>query len=780
MSEKFDPYHKWLGIPAQDQPPNHYRLLGLELFESDPDVITTAADGRMAQVKRFQTGKYSALSQRLLNEIAAAKVCLLNPRQKADYDAQLRSQLAEQQQHAAGGADAQRARKPPARGPAVAAAATTGAGSASVASYLASRRRPVRPTLKVATLAAAGLLAAGLCGLTAWLVWMQASGTAGPQTALNHGADSAAPDGASGSHLVPGSQTGPQSAAGPGPTRPGSPPPDVLAQPVEPPVPGGEPTPAVGAWPGAAPGESAAPGAPSEQPAQAFLPRPLAQLIDPEDAGQTALEQGPGNPEQSPENAGKGPDAGQETTGPQGAGPETTAAAPPAQGKLPVPDAQACREAEQQIRAVFSRELAEADTAEKKRRLAELFYQQGREVLNEPHIRFVAVQMAGRLAAESGEIELALATADWLGQRYAVDTLETKAQLLEVVLAAPGIAAQTAAAAEGVFQSAMALAATAAAEDEYDAAGQLLRVAVMAARRTRDPACLRQTTVFQRELDRQQTGFRAAQAALELLAAQPDNPEANLTAGRWYCFQKGDWAKGLPYLSRGSDAGLAQLAAQDLAGANDPASQVRMADEWGKLARRAQGTEQIAIADRAAAYYEKALPALEGLEKLRAERGLAALAELQRAAGPAPMGLVRQGNVALASRGTKVEGGQSSEALIDGNATRYDGQSGWSWVRPGGVWTITFSDVYRLQVIRFLLYDLSPKIHYRYKVEVSADGEHFELLADRSQGEWRGWQVLTFRPRPVKAVRLHGLDVFGNTAFIVVEFEAYCSAPGSQ
>ena len=39
MAEKFDPYYKWLGIPPQDQPPHHYRLLGIELFEPDRDVI---------------------------------------------------------------------------------------------------------------------------------------------------------------------------------------------------------------------------------------------------------------------------------------------------------------------------------------------------------------------------------------------------------------------------------------------------------------------------------------------------------------------------------------------------------------------------------------------------------------------------------------------------------------------------------------------------------------------------------------------------------------------
>ena len=43
MSDTFDPYYKWLGIPPKDQPPNHYRLLGIDLFTPDPDVIESAA-----------------------------------------------------------------------------------------------------------------------------------------------------------------------------------------------------------------------------------------------------------------------------------------------------------------------------------------------------------------------------------------------------------------------------------------------------------------------------------------------------------------------------------------------------------------------------------------------------------------------------------------------------------------------------------------------------------------------------------------------------------------
>lgn len=94
MSETFDPYRKWLGIPPDEQPPDQYRLLGIGRFEEDADTISNAADRQMAHVRTFQTGPHSALSQKLLNEIAAARICLLDGAKKAEYDARLRTKLA--------------------------------------------------------------------------------------------------------------------------------------------------------------------------------------------------------------------------------------------------------------------------------------------------------------------------------------------------------------------------------------------------------------------------------------------------------------------------------------------------------------------------------------------------------------------------------------------------------------------------------------------------------------------------------------------------------------
>ncbi|HEV7225756.1 MAG TPA: prenyltransferase/squalene oxidase repeat-containing protein, partial [Pirellulales bacterium] len=86
----FDPYYRWLGIPRSEQPPSLYRLLGLTSLEPDLGVIEEAADRQMAHVRAHHNGPYVAESQRLLNELAAARSTLLHVGKKLAYDRTLR------------------------------------------------------------------------------------------------------------------------------------------------------------------------------------------------------------------------------------------------------------------------------------------------------------------------------------------------------------------------------------------------------------------------------------------------------------------------------------------------------------------------------------------------------------------------------------------------------------------------------------------------------------------------------------------------------------------
>jgi len=86
MQDTFNPYRKWLAIPPEEQPPTLYRLLGVAPFEADPDVIDAAADARMGFLRTFRTGPNAAVAERLLNEVARARVCLADAKRRAAYD----------------------------------------------------------------------------------------------------------------------------------------------------------------------------------------------------------------------------------------------------------------------------------------------------------------------------------------------------------------------------------------------------------------------------------------------------------------------------------------------------------------------------------------------------------------------------------------------------------------------------------------------------------------------------------------------------------------------
>jgi|GEM_PF-1479490 len=90
---KFDPYQRWLGIPPQDQPPHFYRLLGLELFEADPQVIKAASDNAIAFIQQNAFGEELQQSQKLLQDIGKVTAYLLSPPHKAKYDRKLKSKL---------------------------------------------------------------------------------------------------------------------------------------------------------------------------------------------------------------------------------------------------------------------------------------------------------------------------------------------------------------------------------------------------------------------------------------------------------------------------------------------------------------------------------------------------------------------------------------------------------------------------------------------------------------------------------------------------------------
>lgn len=707
MPETFDPYRKWLGIPEQERPPNHYRLLGIELFESDADVISNAADGRMAQLKNYQAGKYSAYSQRLLNEIATAKVCLLHPAKKTEYDRQLKK-TGVQQEEKSKNAEASGEEMTEIAG-------ITDFASTRTSAYAhhAGRRRS-RWFVPL-------LLTGGAVLFIAFLAfWTR-------EDAKNAVAKQPQPVPAPSQPVVP-------AAVKPEPAKPAPTPEKPTAT------------------------EKKKPEKPAKQPepAQLTVEKPTPPAEEP--AAESPAEK-PAEPAAEPE-AEKKPK------------------------KLPVPEEAKQQAAEAKIREVFGGEFTAAKTAEQKIGLASKLAKQAAETTDDADARFVLYRMACNLAAEAGELSEAFRTVDTMAEDYELNPLNVKTALLAKAVEGNRFAGKADGHANALISAATALLEEATAADNFEAAGRILKLATTAVRASKDPQMIRDMAARAREMERLKAKFAAVKKAMDTLVDNPRDADACLAVGQWYCFIKGDWENGLPLLQKGSNDELAKSAGQDIAHPKDPKKQLALADAWWDLGESEQGQAKSSLHARAAHWYEAVMPLLTGLEKAKAKKRLESLTIVADAEEKAPAGVakargvIQRGNVALASNGAKVSGTiKQPECLIDGVTTcSYKRFEGTAWNNWPCEWIITLDKVYRLQEIRFRLWD-GDKRFCNYAIAVSADGKNFTPLVDRSQGQWASWQQIQFSPRPVKAIKLLGLRSSTNQYFSVIEFEAYCLSP---
>lgn len=145
------------------------------------------------------------------------------------------------------------------------------------------------------------------------------------------------------------------------------------------------------------------------------------------------------------------------------------------------------------------------------------------------------------------------------------------------------------------------------------------------------------------------------------------------------------------------------------------------------------------------------------------------------------VGLVVEGNVALASRGAQLFGmDRDPDKVLDGRSNQ---RAGYGKAKLRTPVVIQFPQAYRLEHIRLNLIpawlkDGGKDSYYQYTVEVSSDGESFHVVSDRNSGRHRDWQEIRFPAQVVKAIRVVGtFDHPHQTGIRIAEIEAYCSKP---
>jgi hypothetical protein len=312
------------------------------------------------------------------------------------------------------------------------------------------------------------------------------------------------------------------------------------------------------------------------------------------------------------------------------AGPLDLDPLPPAAPSRPAPpNAAAAAEVEAKLKDTFSKEFTKP-TPEDLRALAAKLLRLAPEPKSKPAECYVLLREARDLAARAGDLELSLRAAEALANQFAVTPLEMKVEAFEMA----GRAARSAAVRLDVATRALALADDAGEADDYEAAERLARAAQVSAGALSGLPVAAAARERVKEIAALRTAYEPARDAARTLTGRPEDPDANLTLGKFYALSRGDWDRGLTLLALGSDPKLKALAAADLASPADAPGARDLGDGYAARAESESGAAKTNLLGRACWWYEQAEGKLAGSERTRLEKKVAGVEKALPASRP--------------------------------------------------------------------------------------------------------------------------------------------------
>lgn len=291
---------------------------------------------------------------------------------------------------------------------------------------------------------------------------------------------------------------------------------------------------------------------------------------------------------------------------------------PTADSRSPIPTTEALKDGSKTVREIFQADFTKAKQPSEKQALADKLLTQADQTRDDPAARYAMLREAGNLALEIADRVTVERVATGFGQYYAVDGMDSVAEMLEDTVDKPRLPAANAA----LSDLALALADRAVDTERPNLAKRLADAAVTAARKAQNAASLKHATDRNKEITALKDQWEAVDKARAVLAQTPDDPAANLTIGRDLCFNRDQWEQGFPYLAKGSDEALAELAKQSLTKPADAAATVELADAWFKAAESNKGKTKPDLQAGARYWYTLALSELSGINKVKVEQRL--------------------------------------------------------------------------------------------------------------------------------------------------------------
>lgn len=290
---------------------------------------------------------------------------------------------------------------------------------------------------------------------------------------------------------------------------------------------------------------------------------------------------------------------------------------PPNPNLLPVPSEEDLAQARALFRDLYGKQYDEARTWEDKAKLAKELLAEAAKVEKNPAHYHELLRITRDVAASAADAPTALKATALLIERFEVDGLPLRLKTLSDLAKT----ARKAESADPLRKEAQKLVLDAFDADQFDVALGAHERLVEFTRIQGDRAELSRIANQKQALEAARQAHRTATAAIKALEANPDDPAACETLGKYLCFVKNHWDAGLPHLARAQEVKLRIVAGIDLELKRSPQQTFSLADQYWEMAEQAKPPHSRGLHLRAAFHYQSAANLLpDGLEKLKAQK----------------------------------------------------------------------------------------------------------------------------------------------------------------
>ena len=293
--------------------------------------------------------------------------------------------------------------------------------------------------------------------------------------------------------------------------------------------------------------------------------------------------------------------------------------------KLAVPADEEREQSEKLIKDLFKQDFAKALRLADKAELSTKLLEQAKTTADDATGKYVLLQEASDLSVIAGDFELTEKILSELTTHFDVDAIDVKNKRYKQLSAT----VKSGVPQEQLAEAYLKLAEECATASRFDTAIEATKTAVLLAGKAKN-LTLRETAkaktdeyTLKRKSGDGSEQFRAA------LSKNPDDPVANERLGKHLCFIKEDWPTGLPHLAKSENLPLKFAAEAEQTNPTETAKLIELGDAWWELAKEFTDADKTAANRRSQFWYLKAVPKLNGLDKIRIKVRLGELEKLK-------------------------------------------------------------------------------------------------------------------------------------------------------